>query len=155
MVSGSILLEDDIEHPVQAILHRPVGTGRIVERAPQRLAIDRDYPLTGRPQTVDEKAKVPGKRRRIQQPEDAREGVVARNPVLQPEKLPEQVLPVSRKVGKIRADLRSANRCRQRNRQNLQKIVPLGIARRGSGSAENASSNRDILRGPLETNRAP
>jgi len=54
---------------------------------------------------------------------------VARNTVLQPQKFPEQILAVGGEVGKIRTMLRPAHRRRQRDGQNFQQIMALGIAR--------------------------
>src|SRR3954451_21605221 len=73
------------------------GVGGTIERAAQRLApglrlgrLNRQYPLTGGTETLDKAPETRRKGDRVQQPEQARERVMARRPVLQLEKLAEQ-----------------------------------------------------------------
>ncbi len=98
------------------------------ERALQRLAVNRHHARPRRPQILDEPAETASERRRVQQPEDPRKRIVARNAVLKGQKLAEQILTVNREIRKVRAVLGTAHRRRQRHRQHLQQVVALGVA---------------------------
>jgi len=56
----------------------------------------------------------------IEQPEQAREGIVARRAALEIQELAEQRLPIPRKIGKIHAAFRAADDRCQGNRQHIQ-----------------------------------
>ena len=73
--------------------------------------------------------KTAGEGHRVQQAEQARERVVARQAILKLEKIPEQCLPVTRELGKVDAALRAADRTHQRYSQPLQKLVPRRVPR--------------------------
>ena len=53
---------------------------------------------------------------------------MARNAVLKPKELAEQILPINRKVREVGATLRPAHRRRQRDRQNLKQVMPRRVA---------------------------
>lgn len=64
------------------------------------LAVDGDHAVSGCPQLIEEAPETRRKSRRVKQPKNTREGVVAWHPMLQPQELAEQVLSVDGKVSK-------------------------------------------------------
>src|SRR5690349_16297452 len=60
----------------------------------------------------------------IEQAEHPAEGVVARSAMLQAQDLPKHLFLGLAEIGHVRAALRSAQNCRQRDEQKLQQIVP-------------------------------
>ena len=100
-----------------------------IEGAPEGLAVDRDNPLTGLGKALHEAEEPSVEAIRIEQPEHPREGVVARNAVLQRQKLfqkPPFRPPKQRHVG---AGLTAAQHRTQRNDQQLVQRMPLRIPR--------------------------
>ena len=106
---------------------RPLG--RPVERAPQRLAVERDDARAGLAEGIEEAREAAGEGRRIEQPEQPRERVVARQAAGQGQELPKQPLPVTPEIREIDAAFRPTNRRRQGNRQQIQQVMPLRVAR--------------------------
>ncbi len=71
----------------------------------------------------------------------AAEGVVARDPVLQLQKVAEEFLLGLGKYGHVDRGLAAGQDGAQRDHQNLPKVVPSGVDPRGSFSAAKQSSN--------------
>ena len=102
-----------------------------VEAAPGRLAVDGDD-LTGPSllgESRDEAAETGLEGVGIEQPEDPREGVVARDAAFQVQKAAQQRLLGAPEQGHVDAAFGAAQRRRQRDQQDLHQIVALGIAR--------------------------
>jgi hypothetical protein len=101
-----------------------------VEAAPGGLAVDRNHPavagLGGEGGNEAAEAGLEGDR--VEQPEDPREGVVARNAAFQAQKTPQQRLLGAPEQGHVNATCGAAQGGRQRDQHDLQQIVPLGIA---------------------------
>ncbi len=95
---------------------------------PQRLAIDRDHApdLLGKGRHELPKRRLEGQR--VENAEHPAERVVARDPVFQPKKLPEQPFLRHAEVRHVGAALRTAQHRRQGDDQNLREIVP-GVPR--------------------------
>jgi hypothetical protein len=105
------------------------ATGGAVEGAAQRLAVDCQNPGAVLPQMSEKLLKAAGKRRRVQQAEDTRKGVVAGQTTRQLQKFFEQHPPVAGEQREVYAAFRTTNRRRQSDRQHFQKVVPTGVAR--------------------------
>ena len=106
----------------------------VLEAAPGRLPVDGDHPaaagLRGVPgEGGDETAEAGLERVRIEQAKDPREGSVARNPALQAQKTAQERLLGASEHGHVDAGLGARQGRRQRDQQDLQQIVALGIAR--------------------------
>ncbi len=80
-------------------------------------------------QQFEKTAKARRQRLGIEQPEQPRERIMARQAILQPQEFSKKPLPVLGEIGKLDAALTAANRRHQRHRQNLQQIVPRRVAR--------------------------
>ena len=157
---------------VLALGHRPLGDrnaraaaegGDHVERraargaiegAAQRLAVDGEHPVAGGAEIVEEDLEGASEGDRIEQAEHAGEGVVAGQAILQAEEFPEQRLAVRGELGEVDAALRAADRGHQRDRQDVEQRVPLGIAPPRVGDLSkgvdqgHASSSRDTRKNP-------
>ena len=101
-----------------------------IEAAPGGLAVDGDDrtapDLPGK--RGDEAAEAGLECVRVEQPEDPRERVVARNAALQAQKTPQQRLLGASEQGHVDASFGAAQGRRQRDQQDLQQIVALGAA---------------------------
>ena len=115
-------------------------SGGAVEGAAQRLAVDRHHPAAVCAQRVEKAPEAGRQRPRIDQPQQPRKRVVARQAILKMQKLPEKLLPILGEVREFDATLAAADRRRQRDRQNLKQIMPRRIAGARVG---NFAQNRD------------
>ena len=116
-VAGAVLVEGDVEDPVKTVLDRPLvadGAG--------------EHPVAGGAEIVEEDLEGASEGDRIEQAEHAGEGVVAEQTILQAEEFPEPRLAVRGELGEVDAALRAADRGHQRDRQDVEQRVPLGIA---------------------------
>ena len=114
-------------------MERPLAAPA-VERAPRGLAVDRHHLRArvrhdARGECGDEAGKAGLEPGRIEQPEQAREGVVARYAARQREKAPQKRLLGTAEQGHVDAALGAAQGRRERDQQDLQQVVTLGIAR--------------------------
>jgi hypothetical protein len=110
-------------------------SGGAVEGAAQRLAVDRHHPAAVCAQRVEKAPEAGRQRPRIDQPQQPRKRVVARQAILKMQKLPEKLLPILGEVREFDATLAAADRRRQRVRQHFKKIVPRALPLRGSGTS--------------------
>ena len=157
---------------VLALGHRPLGDGNAraaaeggddverraargaIEGAAQRLAVDGEHPVAGGAEIVEEDLEGASEGGRIEQAEHAGEGVVAGQAILQAEEFPEQRLAVRGELGEVDAALRAADRGHQRDRQDVEQRVPLGIAPPRVGDLSkgvdqgHVSSSRDTRKNP-------
>ena len=101
---------------------------RPVEGAAQRLAVDGEHPVAGGAEIVEEGLEGAPEGGRIEQAEHPAEGVVARQAILQAQEFPQQRLAVLGELGEVDAALRAADRGDQRDRQDVEQLVPLRIA---------------------------
>jgi len=101
---------------------------RAVEGAAQRLAVDGQHPRPVRPKIGQKCVKRTPEGLRIEQPEHPREGVVARQAVLQPQEFPQQRRAVPRELREVHATLRPAHRRHQRDGQDVQQIMSPRVA---------------------------
>ena len=121
-------------------MQRPLALA--IEAAPGALAVDRDHPaaaglggphLLGAPDLLseggDEAAKAGLEGVRVQQPEQAREGVVTGNTALEAQKAAQKRLLGAPEQGHVDTGFRTTQGRRKRDQQHLQQIVALGIAR--------------------------
>jgi hypothetical protein len=104
------------------------GRARPVERASHRLAVDRDDALAGLGKPPHEAEKPAMESRWVEQPEHPAEGVVARDAMLQPQKLLQERAFRPAKKRHVRAVLPAAQHRTQRDHQNLVQQMPLGVA---------------------------
>jgi len=98
-----------------------------VEGAAQRLAVDGEDPVARRPEVVEEGLEAAREGGGVEQAEDAAEGVVARQAVLQAQEFPQERLPILRELREVHAALRPADRRHQRDRQDIEQLVALRI----------------------------
>ena len=131
-VAGDLLLAQHqplLDRPGAHQVQRPAAA-LAVEAAPGGLAVDRDHlagpGLLG--ERRDEAAEAGLEGIGIEQPEEPREGVVARDAALQAQKTPQKRLLGAPEQGHVDAAFSAAQGGRQRDQQDLQQIVALGIA---------------------------
>jgi hypothetical protein len=78
---------------------KPVGKPKLGCRTSAATSsVDRHHTGADLAQIAHEPAETARERRRIEQSEDARKGVVVRHPVLQAQELPEQILAIDREI---------------------------------------------------------
>ena len=101
---------------------------RPVEGAAQGLAVDGEHAVAGGAEVVEEGLEDTTEGSRIEQPEHPGEGIMARQAILQAEEFPQERLAVLGELGEVDAALGAADRGDQRDRQNVQQLVPLRVA---------------------------
>lgn len=92
---------------------------RPVERSPQRLAVDGDDPGAVLAEDVGKPGERRRPRRRVDQPKQPGERVVARQSVFQAEEFAEQILPIFGEIGELDATLATADRRGRRDHQHV------------------------------------
>ena len=92
------------------------------------LARDGQNPGPRRPEVVEKRLEGTAKRLRIEQAKYPAEGVVTGQAILQAKELPQELLAVLGEFRKVHAALRTTDRRHQRDRQNVEQVVPPGIA---------------------------
>ena len=102
------------------------------ERAPERLAVDRDLPDARRLQSLRPAPSEPGQRgrerARIHHPEQPGEGVVAGKPVLQTHELAQKPLVEDGEIRHVDAGLTAAQARKQRDHQHFVEVVARRVA---------------------------
>jgi hypothetical protein len=100
-----------------------------VEGRAQRLTVDGDHALGRLGEARHEGDETSPELLRIQKPEHPAEGVVARNAPLQLQEAAQKALLGPAKLGHVHRRLPAAEDRAHRDHQDLQQIVPPGIAR--------------------------